>query len=168
MVAGSGTELGRLLTIPGPLWPSLFLLSCHTRLSQKSFQQLRQRTDFIPVVRRERTSRMLGEAAWFWKQIHPKIPRKTPRMQSCCLQLSHKHHFPGTMGTAVPSPCTGRALCFLASSGQHGAHHHHSTGTSMELAACAPLEHWNQRRAQETLTRAKERWPQKCLCLPNT
>lgn len=112
MVAGSGTELGRLLTIPGPLWPLLLLLSCHTWLSQKSFQQLRQRSDFIPVLRRERTSRLLGEAAWFWKQTHPKMPR----MQSCCLQLSHKHQCPGTRGAAVPSPCAGRAplaLCIL-------------------------------------------------------
>lgn len=94
-------------------------------------------TDFIPVVRRERTSRLL-----LWKQTHPKIPR----MQSCCLQLSQQHHFPGTTGAAVPPGTQSlhrERLWSLASSGQ-GAHHHHSTGTSVELAAGAPLERCSQ------------------------
>lgn len=82
----------------------LLLLSRHTWLSKKSFQQLRQRTDSIPVLRREK-SRLMGEAAWFWKQTHPKMPR----MQSCWLQLSYQHHLPGTTGAAVPRPCAGRA-----------------------------------------------------------
>lgn len=94
-------------------------------------------TDFIAAVRRERTSRLL-----LWKQTHPKIPR----MQSCCLQLPHQHPFPGTTGAAVPlapSPAQGEAPWFLASSGQD-PQHHHSTGTSMELAVCAPLERCSQ------------------------
>lgn len=158
------TEFGRLLTTPGPLWPFLLLLSSHTRLSPKSSQQLRQKTDFIPVLRRERTTRPLGEAAWPWKQTHPTILR----MQSSCLQLPHKHHFPGTTGAAVPSPWAGRGSLVLGILGAGWCPPPQGQAQPVSTTSTALVPVWNwlhvllwsQRRAQETPTRAKERCPQ--------
>lgn len=52
-------------------------------------------------------------------------------------------HHRGSCAPWHPVPAQGEAPWFLASSGQD-SQHHHSTGTSMELAVCAPLERCSQ------------------------
>lgn len=159
MAAGSGTEFGRLLTTPGPLWPFLLLLSSHTRLSPKSFQQLRQRTGFHSSSKEGENNQAAGRSSLALEANPSHNSENAELLPPAATQTSLPWHHGSSCAQSL-------GWERLIGAGWCPPPQRQAQPVSTTSTALVPVWNWlhvllwSQRRAQETPTRAKERCPQ--------
>lgn len=155
-----GSEFGRPLTIPGPPWPLLLLLSCHKNHSNSSGRGL---ISFQFLEGREQAGCWEKQPGSGSKPI-PKFQERRAAASSCDTNIS----------SLAPRSSCAQSQCRDRLSGQDGAHHPKGKHSSCP----SPPQHWSQwlhvllwstgAREGTRDTHQSERWMSpKCLYLPN-